>query len=138
MEPYNRNEVIVTEAEKGNFIRSIRMGKHIITVDEPEAFGGNDSGPSPYDLLLASLGACTSITLRTHALQENIPLKTIHINLSHEKIDDEDLIHCTIYVEGDLTATQKDELLRAAEKCPIHKTLQYPSSIKTVLETKED
>ena len=135
---YNRNEITITETGEGNFTQSIRIGKHIITADEPEAVGGNDNGPNPYDLLLASLGACTSITLRMHALQKNIPLKTIHINLSHEKVDEEDLIHCTIYVEGDLTSTQKDELFRAAEKCPIHKTLKYSSSITTVLQTKED
>lgn len=70
MEFYNRNEVSLTETGEGNFIQSIRMGKHIIIADEPEAIGGNDSGPSPYDLLLASLGACTSITLRVYALKK--------------------------------------------------------------------
>ena len=87
---YNRNEITITETGEGNFTQSIRIGKHIITADEPEAVGGNDNGPNPYDLLLASLGACTSITLRMHALQKNIPLKTIHINLSHEKVDEEE------------------------------------------------
>lgn len=135
---YDRNEVTVTETGQANFIQSIRMGKHIIIADEPETFGGNDSGPNPYDLLLASLGACTSITLRMHALRENIPLKTIHISLNHQKVDDKDFIYYTIYVEGDLTSTQKDELLKVAENCSIHKTLEHSSSIKTTLKIKKD
>lgn len=135
---FNRNEITVTETGEGNFTQSIRMGKHIITADEPEAIGGNDNGPNPYDLLLASLGACISITLRMYALRKNIPLKTMHIRLDHQKVDDEDLIHSTVYVEGDLTSSQKEELLKIAEKCPIHKTLEHSSSIKIALKAKKD
>lgn len=135
---YDRNEITVTENGEGNFTQSIRMGKHIITADEPEVIGGNDNGPNPYDLLLASLGACTSITLRMYVLRKNIPLKGIHISLDHQKVDDEDIIHCILYLEGDLTSTQKEDLLRIAEKCPIHKTLEHSSQIKTTLGKKKD
>jgi putative redox protein len=135
---FNRNEITVTETGEGNFTQLIRMGKHIITADEPEAVGGNDNGPNPYDLLLASLGACTSITLRMYALRKNIPLKTMDISLDHQKVDDEDVIHCILYLEGDLTSTQKEDLLRIAEKCPVHKTLEHSSQIKTTLGTKKD
>lgn len=134
---FNRNKITVTETGEGNFTQSIHMGKHVITADEPEVVGGNDNGPNPYDLLLASLGACTSSTLRMYALRKNIPLKTMHITLSHQKVKIEDLIHCTIYVEGDLTSTQKEDLLRIAEKCPIHKILEHSSKIKTVLRAKK-
>ncbi|MBL8676716.1 MAG: OsmC family protein [Alphaproteobacteria bacterium] len=135
---YDQNEISVTEIGKDNFAQSIRMGKHIIIADEPEAFGGKDSGPNPYDLLLASLGACTSITLRMYALRENIPLKTIHISLNHQKVDDNDLIYYTVYVEGDFTSTQKDDLLKVVENCPIHKILERSFTIKTALEIKKD
>jgi putative redox protein len=135
---YDRNEITVTETGEGNFTQLIRMGKHIITADEPEAVGGNDSGPNPYDLLLASLGACTSITLRMYALRKNIPLKSMDISLDHQKVDDEDIIHCILYLKGDLTSTQKEDLLRIAEKCPVHKTLEHSSIIKTTLGTKKD
>ncbi|MBX9620526.1 MAG: OsmC family protein [Alphaproteobacteria bacterium] len=135
---YNRNEIIVTETGEGNFTQSIRMGKHIITADEPEVVGGNDNGPNPYDLLLASLGACTSITLRMYAIRKNIPLKTILISLDHQKVDDEDVIHCILYLGGDLNSTQKEDLLRIAEKCPVHKTLEHSSKIKTTLGAKKD
>lgn len=135
---FNRNEITVTESGEGNFAQSIHMGKHIITADEPEAIGGNDSGPNPYDLLLASLGACTSITLRMYALRKNIPLKGIHINLDHQRVNDEDVIHCILNLEGDLTPTQIEDLLKIAEKCPVHKTLEHPSIIKTTLGTETD
>ena len=135
---FNRNEITVTESGEGNFTQSIRMGKHTITADEPEAVGGNDSGPNPYDLLLASLGACTSITLRMYALRKNIPLKGMDISLDHQRVNDEDVIHCILYLEGDLTTTQKEDLHKIAEKCPVHKTLEHSSIIKTTLGTKKD
>ncbi|MDZ4323026.1 MAG: OsmC family protein [Alphaproteobacteria bacterium] len=135
---FNRNEITVTESGEGNFTQSISMGKHIIIADEPEVIGGNDSGPNPYDLLLASLGACTSITLRMYALRKNIPLKGMRISLDHQRVNDEDVIHCILYLEGDLTPTQKEDLHKIAEKCPVHKTLEHPSIIKTTLGTKKD
>lgn len=135
---FNRNEITVTESGEGNFAQSIQMGKHVIIADEPEAIGGNDSGPNPYDLLLASLGACTSITLRMYALRKNIPLKGIRISLDHQRVNDEDVIHSILYLEGDLTPTQKEDLHKIAEKCPVHKTLGHSSIIKTTLGTQED
>ncbi|HUX80020.1 MAG TPA: OsmC family protein [Alphaproteobacteria bacterium] len=137
---FKRNEISLTEAGEGKFTQMIKMGKHTLLADEPEEVGGNDKGPNPYDLLLASLGACTSITVRMYALQKNIPLKGMSITLDHEKVDSEnnektDLIHCIISLEGDLTSEQEEDLLRIAMKCPVHKTLSHASVIKTTLGT---
>ncbi len=145
----NLNEVIVTETGEGNFTQLSQMGKHSLMADEPEDVGGNNKGPGPYDLLLASLGTCTSMTLRMYATRKDIPLTGIRVTLTHEKIYNEDLsacveknerldlIHRVIYLEGDLNSEQEKDLLRIAEKCPVHKTLTQPSLIKTTLEVKD-
>jgi putative redox protein len=144
---YNSNEVTVTETGEGKFTQKIQIGKHTLTADEPEDIGGNNKGPGPYDFLLAGLGACTSMTLRMYAERKNIPLTGIRVVLTHEKIYNNDLINCVdknerldlinriLYLRGDLNTEQKDDLLRIAEKCPVHKTLTQPSIIKTTLET---
>lgn len=148
MTHYNPNEVTVTETGEGKFTQFIQMGHHSLLADEPEEVGGNNKGAGPYDLLLASLGACTSMTLRLYATRKNIPLKTIRVSLTHQKTYNDDLSNCVdknerldlihriIYVEGDLTDEHKKDLLRVAEKCPVHKTLTQPSIIKTTIEEK--
>lgn len=128
-----KNEVTVTETGEGNFTQSVQMGKHILIAAEPQSIGENDKRPNPYDLLLASLGACTSITLRMYALHKNIPLKSIRIILDHKKVDEEDLIHCVINLEGDLTSQQKKDFLRIAGRCPIRKTLSHACTVMTTL-----
>ncbi|MBY0293053.1 MAG: OsmC family protein [Alphaproteobacteria bacterium] len=140
---FNKNEITVIETGEGKFTQLIQMGKHSLLADEPEEVGGNNKGPNPYDLLLASLGACTSITLRMYALRKNIPLKGIHVTLDHQKVDNEqnektDLIHCTLHLEGELDSDQKQDLLRIAMKCPVHQTLTQSSMIKTTIGTKSN
>ncbi|OJW50349.1 MAG: osmotically inducible protein C [Alphaproteobacteria bacterium 41-28] len=139
--------VTVTEMGEGRFTQVVHAAGHTFFVDEPVDVGGDNRGPGPYDLILASLGACTSITLRMYAEHKNIPLKGIKVTLNHEKIYNEDLVNCVetnarldlinrdITLTGDLTPEQKDGLLRIAEKCPVHKTLSQPSVIKTSLKT---
>lgn len=147
-EPIERknDEVIVTETGDGKFTQLIGVGEHTFMADEPLDIGGNNKGPGPYDLILAALGACTSMTLRMYADRKNIPLKGIRVTLTHQKVYNEDLINCVdknerldliervLFLEGDLTLEQKEDLLRIAEKCPVHKTLTQPSIIKTKLE----
>lgn len=140
------NEVIVTETGEGKFIQRIQAGKHTLIADEPLEAGGNDKGLGPYDLLLAGLGACTSMTLRMYADRKNIPLKGIRVTLTHQKVYNDDLakcvdknerldlIHRVIHLDGNLTSEEKESLLRIAEKCPVHKTLSQQSVIKTLLE----
>lgn len=138
-------EVIVAEAGTGKFEQTISAGRHRLRADEPVAAGGADNGPSPYDLLLAGLGACTSMTLRMYAAQKQWPLAGISVKLTHAKVHAEDCADCDtkvgkinrierrITIQGDLDAAQRDKLLEIADKCPVHRTLHSEVRIQTRL-----
>ena len=97
--------------------------------------GGNGSGPSPYEYLLAGLGACTSMTIRLYADLKKIPLERVSVLLKHDKIHAVDCEECEtkegkidridreITLEGDLSAEQRAKLMEIADKCPVHRTL---------------
>jgi len=136
--------VIVRETRKGTFQQDIVAGRHHLIADEPVAAGGNDSGPNPYDFLLAALGACTSMTLRLYAQQKKLPLKRVEVRLRHDRVYAADCAECetkeglidhierVITLEGDLDAAQRARLLEIADKCPVHKTLTHEVRIRTV------
>jgi putative redox protein len=127
--------VEVEETRSGRFINSMRDGRHVVTADEPAEVGGNDAGPGPYELLLMSLGACTSMTLRMYAELKKLPLERVLVKLSHRKIHAQDCAECEtkegkldeitreIKLEGALTAGQRQRMLEIADKCPVHRTL---------------
>jgi uncharacterized OsmC-like protein/alpha-beta hydrolase superfamily lysophospholipase len=137
--------VIVSETGGGRFQQSIRVGSHELLADEPRNVGGLDSGPGPYDLLLAGLGACTSMTLRLYAERKSLPLERVTVRLSHDKIHAADCADCetregridridrAITLEGALDAEQRAKLLEIADKCPVHRTLKSEISIRTAL-----
>ena len=137
--------VVVQETRDGKFTQSIRTEHHTLHADEPVDAGGDDSGPSPYDLLLASLGACTSMTLRTYADFKNLPLEKVTVRLTHEKIHAQDCAECEtkegkidridrqIELAGPLDEAQRTKLLEIANKCPVHRTLHSELHIPTVL-----
>jgi uncharacterized OsmC-like protein len=139
-----RNVVVVRETGKGKFQQEVRSGRHHLTADEPTNVGGLDSGPGPYDLLLAALGACTSMTLRLYADQKKLPLKRVEIRLRHDRIYAADCAECetkqglldhierVISLEGDLDAKQRARLMEIADMCPVHKTLTSEVRIHTV------
>jgi putative redox protein len=128
-------EVIVEETGAGRFAQRVAAGRHELKADEPESVGGDDSGPGPYDYLLAALGACTSMTIRMYAERKEWPLERVSVRLRHKKIHAEDCAECEthegrvdwidrdITLSGPLDQTQKDRLLEIADKCPVHKTL---------------
>jgi uncharacterized OsmC-like protein/alpha/beta superfamily hydrolase len=138
-------EVRVAETGAGRFAQDVHIGRHRLRADEPESFGGNDAGPGPYDLLLASLGACTSMTLRMYAERKGLPLDRIEVRLTRDKIHAEDCKDCEtregkldeirreVRIEGELDAAQRSRLLEIADKCPVHRTLTSEIKIRTRL-----
>jgi putative redox protein len=140
--------VVVRETRNGQFQQEVAVGKHRFLADEPEAAGGRDTGPGPYDLLLAALGACTSMTIRLYADRKQIPLARTLVRLRHEKIYAADCATCEtkegkidhidreISLEGDLDAATRARLLEIADKCPVHRTLTSEVDIRTVEKSK--
>ena len=142
--PGNPGDVVVWETGQGKYQQHTSIsGRHYLMADEPHAYGGLDSGPSPYDLLLAGLGACTSMTLRMYADRKNIPLQKVTVRLHHDKIHAEDCHECQtkngkvdviereVVMEGDLDEATRARLLEIADKCPVHKTLHSEVKIVT-------
>jgi putative redox protein len=137
--------VTVRETGQGKFQQMISVGRHRLVADEPVAVGGEDSGPGPYDLLLAALGACTSMTIRLYADRKALPLQRTAVTLNHRKIHAEDCAECetkagmldqierVIAMEGALDAEQRAKLLEIADKCPVHRTLTSEVRILTRL-----
>nr|VFK30880.1 MAG: putative redox protein [Candidatus Kentron sp. MB] len=127
-------EVLVTELD-GHFSQEVRTHRHAFLADEPLDYGGADTGPSPYELLLAGLGACTAMTIRMYAKHKKLTLEKVSVRLEHEKIDAKDCPECEtkkgkidrisreIRVEGQLTPDQRRRILAIANRCPVHKTI---------------
>jgi putative redox protein len=136
--------VIVTETGSGTFTQQITAGRHEFIADEPRPIG-DDEGPTPYDLLLAALGACTSMTVRMYADRKGWPLEQIRVTLQHKRIHAEDCAECEttkgwihhidrgIELTGDLDDTQRERLLQIAERCPVHQTLTSEVRIASAL-----
>jgi putative redox protein len=133
------SEVRVKLATADGFRCRIAAGSHELVADEPRAAGGTDEGPSPYELLLASLGACTAMTLRMYAERKRLPITEIEVVLTFDRIHAEDCDSCSreqrerneeiqhisrvIYVTGEVTEEQRERLLYIAGRCPVHVTL---------------
>ena len=119
------------------FVQTIVVGRHRLTADEAEAAGGTDIGPSPYELLIAALGTCTSMTVSLYARRKEWPLEDVTVNLRHAKIGVEgtlvDRIERDITLHGSLSDEQRARLLDIANKCPVHKTLTSKIEIETRL-----
>ena len=137
------NSVVVQETGHGKFQQEIISGRHHLIADEPQDAGGLGSGPGPYDLLLASLGACTSMTLRLYAERKKLPLTRTVVRLRHRRIYATDCAECetkegmldrierVIRLEGDLTSEDRKRLLEIADQCPVHRTLTSEIDIRT-------
>jgi uncharacterized OsmC-like protein/alpha/beta superfamily hydrolase len=135
--------VVVRETRNSKFQNTVAIGPHHMLADEPIAVGGEDSGPGPYDYVLAGLGACTSMTMRMYADRKSLPLERVTVTLSHSKIHAEDCAECetregmldqfdrVIAIEGALDADQRKRLMEIADKCPVHRTLTSEVRILT-------
>jgi putative redox protein len=128
------DQVLVQETGAGKFQVEVRTGSTRFLADEPVAAGGLGSGPNPYDLLGAALGACTAMTLRLYADQKQWPLQRTRVAVAHDKDKDRkpaDRFNRAIALEGPLDATQRARLIEIANKCPVHRTLESGSAIET-------
>lgn len=140
----NRPRLVqVQETRQSKLQQLVSIGPHRLTADEPVSVGGQDSGPNPYEFLLAGLGACTSMTMRMYADRKSLPLERVTVTLKHSKIHAEDCESCetkigmldrierVIAIEGDLDAEQRSKLMEIADKCPVHRTLTSEIHIVT-------
>ncbi len=135
------NPVVIVESSDGTFAQSIRSRIHGWQAGEPVELGGNDNGPTPYELLLSALGACTSITLEMYAARKGWPLEKVHVTLEHSKEVREgenegkpvDMIDRLVKLEGPLDDEQRSKLIEIANKCPVHRTLTNQIEISTML-----
>jgi uncharacterized OsmC-like protein len=138
---------VVVRSGSSRFGQTISVGPHVLPADEPNEYGGEDAGPNPYELLLAALGACTSMTVRMYAERKQWPLRGVQINLSHAKVHAEDCAECEtkvgmidrielrICLVGDLSEEQQRRLLEIADKCPVHRTLTSEVQVSSFLES---
>lgn len=140
----SEGSVTVTEAGTGTYTQQITAGHHRLVADEPRPIG-DDAGPTPYDLLLAALGSCTSMTVRMYVDRKGWPVERVRVTLRHSRIHAKDCAECEttvgwidqidrdIELTGELDELQRQRLLQIAERCPVHQTLKSEVRITTFL-----
>ena len=136
--------VVVRGGAKG-FVQEVTAGRHQFTADEPVANGGTDRGPEPYDMLLAGLGSCMSMTIALYARSKQWPLESVTVRLRHTRIHVKDCADCIngkdahlerieteVQLGGSLTGEQRSKLVEIGHKCPVHRTLTSQIDIQEV------
>ena len=143
--PSSTQTSVVIRGTGSAFAQEIVAGQHRLKADEPLSAGGTETGPTPYELLLAALGACTAMTVTMYARRKNWPLDAIVVRLSHSKIHAEDCFDCRteagfidridreIELSGSLSPDECLKLFEIAEKCPVHRTLTSEIDIRSSL-----
>jgi len=141
----NKPGEVVVRGAAGGFAQEITAGSHHLRADEPLSSGGTETGPTPYDLLLAALGSCTSMTIALYARRKQWPLNSVTIRLRHSRVHAEDCATCEthdakltvidreIELDGPLDESQRARLLAIANRCPVHLTLGSRIDVKTRL-----
>lgn len=123
----------IIETDESDYAVAIEVSGHTLKGDEPESFGGGNTGPAPYDLLLAALGECTAMTVRWYAIQQKWPLEKVEVTLTHHKVEKVDTFEKKITIHGGgLSSQQRQKLVEVAAKCPVQRTLEGKVEIRTV------
>ena len=145
MQGAERDDVVIVRGAATGFAQEIIAGPHRFVSDEPTSVGGTDSGPTPYDLLLAGLGSCTSMTIAMYARRRQWALERVTVRLRQSRVHAEDCAACEarmatltlierdIELEGALDENQRVQLLAIANRCPVHMTLTSQMNIRTRL-----
>lgn len=130
------DRIVVRETGAGAFQAEVLAGGIRFLADEPRELGGLGSGPAPYDLLAAALGACTTMTLRMYANHKQLPLGRIEVSVAHDKRDSTPADRFTrrLRLDGDLTEAQRQRLAEIAARCPVHRTLEGGAAVETEAE----
>ena len=135
--------VVVSERGTGRFAQVVSAGRHQFVMDEPLSVGGDDQGPTPYDMLNAALGACTAMTVRMYARRKQWPLTSVRVALVHDKMHAADCEDCetregkvdqivrVVELQGELDEAQRARLIEIADRCPVHQTLHSEVNIVT-------
>lgn len=134
----SERSVTVVESGNGPYGQFITTGRHVMGADEPVELGGKDTGPDPYELLLAGLGSCTAMTLRMYANRKGMKLNRVTVRLRHVQRATQgkglvDRFERLIELEGDLDSDARQKLLEIADRCPVSQTLQRSSTIDSAL-----
>ena len=136
---------VVVRGPAAAFVQEVTVGSHRFRSDEPVAVGGADAGPTPYDLLLAALGSCISMTAGVYARRKAWPLESVTVRMTHSRIHAVDCANCdtkegmldridvVIELTGALTEVQRTRLLEIAGRCPVHRTLESEVEIRRQL-----
>ncbi|UYZ59130.1 OsmC family protein [Hymenobacter latericus] len=145
-QPQPTDHTVLVRVGADALLADVQAGRHTFIIDEPVAIGGHDRGPTPYDMLLSALGACTAITLRLYANQKQWPLEAVEVRLSHGRVHKLDCEQCEqeaggmlevvrkeLRLLGPLTAEQRQRLEAISAKCPVQKTLGKSMRIETTL-----
>lgn len=129
-------QVTVTESGNGPYGQIVTAGHHVQAADEPERVGGHDTGLSPFEFVMAGLGACTAMTIRMYAERHGWPLKRVSVQLSHKRVTSgdglRDHFRRVVHLSGNLDPQQRTRLLEIAERCPVSQTLQRGAEIETL------
>ncbi len=143
MSQHEQKPVAISETGKGLYQNEVTIGAHKLIAGEPKELGGDDSGPTPMELVSAALGSCTTITLRMYANRKDWPLEHVSAQITHKKGPREDcddgtgkpglvdIFTRSIALEGPLSDEQRERLMQIADKCPVHKALSGNSCVRT-------